>query len=94
MTTFQLNITQFPELIFVHFLRWTRHYTRTELENLSDRSLEDIGLDPSRPDLDTVKPFWMPWAEIAGAMKLWISRSCLAFCSDERAGEPRKNIWV
>jgi len=32
----------------------------TALENLSDRSLEDIGLDPSRPDLDTVKPFWMP----------------------------------
>jgi hypothetical protein len=30
MTTFPLNITQFPELISVHFLRWTRHYTRTE----------------------------------------------------------------
>lgn len=30
------------------------------LENLSDKGLEDIGLEPSRRDFDAVKPFWMP----------------------------------
>jgi uncharacterized protein YjiS (DUF1127 family) len=29
----------------VNSLRWKRHYESVELENLSDRSLEDIGLE-------------------------------------------------
>jgi uncharacterized protein YjiS (DUF1127 family) len=59
MTIFPLDIRRFPERFEVYFLRW-RHYTRVELENLSDEELEDIGLEPTKRDFDTVKPFWMP----------------------------------
>jgi uncharacterized protein YjiS (DUF1127 family) len=59
MTIFPLDITRFPELFEVYFLRWL-HSTRVELENLSDKNLRDIGLEPPRRDFDTVKPFWMP----------------------------------
>ena len=31
-----------------------------ELENLSDRSLEDIGLVVIKRDFGTLKPFWIP----------------------------------
>jgi hypothetical protein len=31
-----------------------------ELENLSDRSLEDIGLEVIKRAFGTVKPFWIP----------------------------------
>jgi len=41
-------------------VREKRYYDSAELENLSDRSLEDIGLEPPRRDFDAVKPFWMP----------------------------------
>jgi hypothetical protein len=30
-----------------------------DLRNLSDRSLEDIGLPPRKTDLDASKPFWL-----------------------------------
>jgi uncharacterized protein YjiS (DUF1127 family) len=30
------------------------------LENLSDRSLEDIGLEVRKRDFGTLKPFWIP----------------------------------
>jgi uncharacterized protein YjiS (DUF1127 family) len=59
MTIFPLDIRRFPERFEVYFLRW-RDYTRVELENLSDEELEDIGLEPTKRDFDTVKPFWMP----------------------------------
>jgi hypothetical protein len=42
MTIFPLDITRFPELFEVYFLRW-RHSTHVELENLSDKNLRDIG---------------------------------------------------
>jgi uncharacterized protein YjiS (DUF1127 family) len=31
-----------------------------ELENLNDRSLEDIGLEVHKRDFGTLKPFWIP----------------------------------
>ena len=60
MTIFSLDITRVPELVAVNLLRWKRHYESAKLENLSDRSLEDIGLEPPRRDFNAVKPFWMP----------------------------------
>jgi uncharacterized protein YjiS (DUF1127 family) len=60
MTIFPLEITRFPEWATVDLLREKRYYDSAELENLSDRSLEDIGLEPPRRDCDAVKPFWMP----------------------------------
>ena len=60
MTIFSLNIARFPELISLKFLRWNRPYASTELEKLSDRSLADIGLKPTRRGFDGGKPFWMP----------------------------------
>jgi hypothetical protein len=35
-------------------------FDRDLLDNLSDRGLKDIGIEPYRRDFDTVKPFWMP----------------------------------
>jgi uncharacterized protein YjiS (DUF1127 family) len=58
--TFSFNIMRFPELIALNFVRWNRRYGNAELEKLSDRSLQDIGLTPTRRDFDSVKPFWMP----------------------------------
>ena len=43
-----------------HCLLAQRYYDSAELENLSDRSFEDIGLEPPRRDFEAVKPFWMP----------------------------------
>jgi len=60
MTIFPLEITWFPEWATVDLLREKRYYDSAKLENLSDRSLEDIGLEPPRRDFDAVKPFWMP----------------------------------
>jgi hypothetical protein len=34
-------------------------FDSTDLRNLSDRSLEDIGLPPRKTDLDASKPFWL-----------------------------------
>ena len=60
MTIFAYAITGLPEWVTVYLLRQKRYYDSAELENLSDRSLEDIGLEPPRRDFDAVKPFWMP----------------------------------
>ena len=59
MTIIPLDVTRFPELSEVHFLRWleTKH---VQLEELSDEEIKDIGLEPPRRDFDIVKPFWMP----------------------------------
>ena len=59
MTSFPLDITRVT-VSLVNLLRWKRYYESAKLENLSDRSLEDIGLEPPRRDFDAVKPFWMP----------------------------------
>jgi hypothetical protein len=36
-----------------------RRFDSPDLRNLSDRSLEDIGLTPRNTDLDASKPFWL-----------------------------------
>jgi uncharacterized protein YjiS (DUF1127 family) len=59
ITRFQLDITRFPDVI-AYFVRWKRRYAPTALDDLSDQTLQDIGLPPSGRDLDAVKPFWMP----------------------------------
>ncbi len=46
--------------IAVSLFRGKRHYDSAELENLSDRSLEDIGLEVRKQDFGTLKPFWIP----------------------------------
>ncbi len=60
MTIFPLGISRFSKLITLCFLSLRRHYAGAKLEGLSDRSLQDIGLEPCRRDFDAVKPFWMP----------------------------------
>lgn len=60
MNLFLRDFARFPELISVRLLGWARPRVSAELENLSDRTLEDVGLEPPRRDLDAVKPFWMP----------------------------------
>jgi uncharacterized protein YjiS (DUF1127 family) len=60
MTIFPPEITRFSDWATVYLLREKRYYDSAELENLSDRSLEDIGLEPPGRDFDAVKPFWMP----------------------------------
>jgi uncharacterized protein YjiS (DUF1127 family) len=61
MTIFLLGISRFSKLITLSFLRLRRHYySDAKLESLSDRSLQDIGVEPCRRDFDAVKPFWMP----------------------------------
>jgi uncharacterized protein YjiS (DUF1127 family) len=60
MTIFPLAISRFSELIAHCLRRWKRRHTDIKLEGLSDRSLQDIGLEPCRRDFDAVKPFWMP----------------------------------
>ena len=60
MTIFPLGVSRFPEFIALYFLRWKHHFPGAKLENLSDQSLQDIGLEPYRRDFDAVKPFWMP----------------------------------
>ena len=60
MTIFPHNILRFPELLTLHFLDWKRRYAYSELEDMSDRSLEDIGIRRATRDLDSVKPFWLP----------------------------------
>ena len=59
MISFPLDITRVT-VNLVNLLRWKRHYESAKLENLSDRSLEDIGLEPARWNFAAVMPFWMP----------------------------------
>jgi uncharacterized protein YjiS (DUF1127 family) len=56
MTIFPFDTTQLPEFL-TNILRWKSHIQSAE--NLSDRSLEDIGLAP-HGRFDAVKPFWEP----------------------------------
>jgi uncharacterized protein YjiS (DUF1127 family) len=60
MTIFLLGITRFSKLITLCFPSLRRHDASAKLESLSDRSLQDIGLEPSKRNFDAVKPFWMP----------------------------------
>jgi hypothetical protein len=60
MTIVPHAITGFPEWVTAYLLRGKRHYGSAELENLSDRSLEDIGLEVIKRDFGTLKPFWIP----------------------------------
>jgi uncharacterized protein YjiS (DUF1127 family) len=38
---------------------WHNIRSRTELQNLDDRSLQDIGLTRCSADFEAAKPFWM-----------------------------------
>ena len=60
MTIFALRLSRLSVFIAVCLARFKRHVRGVALENLSDRSLKDIGIEPCRRDFDTVKPFWMP----------------------------------
>ncbi|MFZ3358953.1 MAG: hypothetical protein WA652_15245 [Xanthobacteraceae bacterium] len=61
MTIFLPELARLPELIAGNFMRWRYRKAGAKLENLSSRSLEDIGVvEPPKRDLDAVKPFWMP----------------------------------
>jgi hypothetical protein len=60
MTIFSHAITSFPEWVTAYLLCGKRHYDSAELKNLSDRSLEDIGLEVHKRDFGTLKPFWIP----------------------------------
>jgi hypothetical protein len=50
MTTIMLKLTR---------LNLLSGFAGTNLESLSDRSLQDIGFKLDRRNLDAVKPFWM-----------------------------------
>jgi len=63
MTIFPLVIARFAAFIAVWLPSRKRPYAGhpcASLEGLSDKGLQDIGLEPSRRDFDSVKPFWMP----------------------------------
>ncbi len=60
MTILPLDLSRFSGLLAVCFIRWKHHFADARLENLSDESLKDIGIEPYHRDFDTVKPFWMP----------------------------------
>jgi uncharacterized protein YjiS (DUF1127 family) len=55
-----LAFSRFTALLTAGVIRWKQHFADAKLEDLSDRGLEDIGIEPCRRDFDTVKPFWMP----------------------------------
>ena len=60
MTILAPELSRFSDFLAVCFIRWTHHFADARLENLSDKSLKDIGIEPYRRDFDMVKPFWMP----------------------------------
>jgi hypothetical protein len=60
MTIFSHAITWFREWVTAYLLCGKRHYDSAELENLSDRSSEDIGLEVHKRDFGRLKPFWIP----------------------------------
>lgn len=60
MTIHPLDLSRFSDFLAVCLIRWKHHFADAKLENLSDESLKDIGIEPSRQDFDMVKPFWMP----------------------------------
>ena len=59
MTIFPLDLSRFLNFIRGCLTRG-HHPVAAKLESLSDRGLQDIGLEPCHRDFDTVKPFWMP----------------------------------
>jgi uncharacterized protein YjiS (DUF1127 family) len=60
MTIPPLDLSRFSDFLAVCSFRQKHHFADARLENLSDESLKDIGIEPSRHDFDMVKPFWMP----------------------------------
>ena len=60
MTILPLALSRFSGFLAVYVIRWKHHFADASLENLSDQSLKDIGIEPCHRDFDTVKPFWMP----------------------------------
>jgi hypothetical protein len=60
MTIPQLDLSRFSDFLAVYLFRWKHDFADARLENLSDESLKDIGIEPCRRGLDRVKPFWMP----------------------------------
>jgi uncharacterized protein YjiS (DUF1127 family) len=60
MTIHPLDLSRFSDFLAVCLIRWKHHFADARLENLSDESLKDIGIELCRRDFDTVKPFWMP----------------------------------
>ena len=60
MTILPLDLSRFSDLLAVCFVRWKHHFVDARLENLSDESLKDIGIELYRRDFDVVKPLWMP----------------------------------
>jgi uncharacterized protein YjiS (DUF1127 family) len=61
MTIIPLELIRLPEIIAGSLARWRHRKPGFDLHDLSDKTLEDIGMaEPLRRDLDAVKPFWMP----------------------------------
>ena len=60
MTILPLDLSRFSDFLAVIFVRWKHGFADARLDNLSDESLKDIGIELCRRDFDTVKPFWMP----------------------------------
>jgi hypothetical protein len=60
MTIFPLDLSRVLNFIRGCFTRGHHPVASAKLESLSDRGLQDIGLEPCHRDYDTVKPFWMP----------------------------------
>ena len=60
MSILPLALSRFSDLLAVCFVRWKHHFVDARLENLSDESLKDIGIELYRRDFDVVKPLWMP----------------------------------
>jgi len=60
MSILPLDLSRFSDLLAVCFVRWKHHFVDARLENLSDESLKDIGIELYRRDFDVVKPLWMP----------------------------------
>jgi uncharacterized protein YjiS (DUF1127 family) len=61
MTIISLELIRLPEMIASSLARWRQRNPGCDLNDLSDKTLEDVGLaEPLRHDLDAVKPFWMP----------------------------------
>jgi hypothetical protein len=60
MTILPLDLARFSDFLTVCVVRWKHHFADARLENLSDESLKDVGIEPCRREFDLVKPFWMP----------------------------------
>jgi uncharacterized protein YjiS (DUF1127 family) len=48
-----------PKFGEAKFFGWRQRKFRTDLKDLSDNTLEDIGFMLARRDLNAVKPFWL-----------------------------------